>query len=202
MAYPLTDRINTLLLHHSPAHPAAINVDAHIASAGEAVGQGDEIAICVGLDGWHFTRAELDAFPNPAEAHWWRVCSANSNFADIKGAAHTFDLSSYRSFLHRLKEPVDSHTSKTGIPFPTFDHALKDSAQSSTMITSRHRIIMIEGLYTMLDVDGWRECAEIMDMRIYVDVDREISRNRVIRRNFQAGIVEDLDKCVKRGELS
>ena len=52
----------------------------------------------------------------------------------------------------------------------------------------------------MLDMDGWRECAEMMDMRIYVDVDREISRSRVIKRNFQAGIADNLEKCAERGE--
>jgi len=27
----------------------------------------------VSLDGWHYTRAELDAMPDPEEAHWRRV---------------------------------------------------------------------------------------------------------------------------------
>ena len=37
-------------------------------------GQSDS-AICVSLDGWHMYRHELDAMPDPVEAHWRRVSS-------------------------------------------------------------------------------------------------------------------------------
>jgi uridine kinase len=38
------------------------------------------------------------------------------------------------------------------------------------------------------------------DIRVFVDCTREVCRERVIRRNFAAGIVESLDKCAERGE--
>jgi hypothetical protein len=31
------------------------------------------IAACIGMDGWHHSRAELDEFPDPAEAKRRRV---------------------------------------------------------------------------------------------------------------------------------
>ena len=34
---------------------------------------GGEVAICVGLDGWHYSRAALDGFEDPKEAHYRRV---------------------------------------------------------------------------------------------------------------------------------
>lgn len=40
---------------------------------------GDEIARLVGMDGWHYSRKQLDAFPDPKEAR------------DRRGAAFTFD---------------------------------------------------------------------------------------------------------------
>ncbi len=52
----------------------------------------------------------------------------------------------------------------------------------------------------MLDIDGWRDCAALMDVRVFVDVDRDILRSRVIRRNSAAGIVDNLDKCAERGK--
>jgi hypothetical protein len=36
-------------------------------------GMRDEVAICVGLDGWHYSRADLDGFEDPKEAHYRRV---------------------------------------------------------------------------------------------------------------------------------
>jgi hypothetical protein len=70
-AYPLTDRLNELLgrkTHHSNIDPRG-----DIASPAPEAGAEGEIAICVGLDGWHYSRKELDTFPNPQEAHWRRV---------------------------------------------------------------------------------------------------------------------------------
>ncbi len=29
----------------------------------------DDVVVLVGLDGWHLTRAQLDAFPDPKHAH-------------------------------------------------------------------------------------------------------------------------------------
>lgn len=70
-AYPLTDRLNTLLGH--PTHSSHLDPRGDIASPAPQAGAEGEIAICVGLDGWHYSRAELDTFPDPQEAHWRRV---------------------------------------------------------------------------------------------------------------------------------
>lgn len=46
LAVPLTERVNHLLASSSPTDK----------------GKERETAVCVGMDGWHLTRAELDAF--------------------------------------------------------------------------------------------------------------------------------------------
>lgn len=55
---------------YAPAAPAS----------GKAFGGGngneeetEEVAICVGLDGWHYSREALDGFEDPGEAHYRRV---------------------------------------------------------------------------------------------------------------------------------
>ena len=198
-----------------------------------------EVAICVGLDGWHYSRAALDGFEDPKEAHYRRVsaglvfsvarqtdCAINDGTPTIRfiprpaslpsvvhkranvpspklieqGAAFTFDLPSYSSFLTLLRETIAPSASP--IPFPTFDHALKDPLPSPVSILPRHRIVIIEGLYTMLDRPGWRECADMMDLRVLVQCDEDVCRRRVVRRNWEAGIVKDLKECEARGEPS
>ncbi|WVQ99329.1 hypothetical protein IAU59_006461 [Kwoniella sp. CBS 9459] len=187
LAYPLTDHLNALLLHHRPLNPSHIErpKGLELAEASDAQGGDDEIALCVGLDGWHYSRAELDGFDDPEEAHWRR------------GAAFTFDQQSYHSFLLSLRQPLSSPNAKS-IPFPTFDHALKDPSIAPIAIHPRHRIIVIEGLYTLLDREGWRDSAEMADMRVWVEVDRAEARSRVVRRNFEAGIVDSIEACEKR----
>jgi hypothetical protein len=70
-AYPLTDRLNELL--GRPTHTSHVDARGDIASPAEEAGTEGEIAICVGLDGWHYSRRELDGFDDPVEAHWRRV---------------------------------------------------------------------------------------------------------------------------------
>ncbi|RSH82850.1 hypothetical protein EHS25_005840 [Saitozyma podzolica] len=159
IAYPLVSHVNALL-------------------------GGDKAAICISLDGWHYSRAELDRMSDPVEAHWRR------------GAAFTFDLPSYRDFLQQLALPISEAPPK--LPFPTFDHALKDPLPSPTPLLPAHRIVLVEGLYTCLNINGWEDCAGLMDLRIWVDVDRETARRRVISRNLAAGISESLEKCAER----
>ncbi|ODN94284.1 hypothetical protein L198_05140 [Cryptococcus wingfieldii CBS 7118] len=191
LAYPLTDALNALILHHPPPNPSHLEEPASnlLAESSDQHGQGDEVAIAVGLDGWHHTRAELDAFPDPVEAHWRR------------GAAFTFNRPSYQAFLSQLRVPLTPEP-PAAIPFPTFDHALKDPAISPQPILPRHRIIVIEGLYTMLDEPGWSETAEMMDVRIWVDVDEEVARKRLVDRNLAAGIVDTREKCEARVDAS
>lgn len=43
----------------------------------------------------------------------------------------------------------------------------------------------------MYDVPGWRDTAAQMDLRVWVEVPREICLRRVLRRNLAAGIVAD-----------
>ncbi|WVQ80656.1 hypothetical protein IAT38_002761 [Cryptococcus sp. DSM 104549] len=191
LAYPLTDALNALLLHHPPAHPSHIEQPAssNLAEPSSHQGEGDEVAVCVGLDGWHCSRKELDGFEDPKEAHWRR------------GAAFTFNLPAYTTFLQQLRLPL-SPTPPASIPFPTFDHALKDPTWSPSPILPRHRIVLIEGLYTLLDDPGWRECAEEADLKVWVDVDEAVARERVIKRNWEAGIVDSLEKCAERVDAS
>ncbi|WVQ67731.1 uncharacterized protein L199_005935 [Kwoniella botswanensis] len=185
LAYPLTDALNALLLHHPPANPAHIEEpqSLELAEADAQQGQNDEVAICVGLDGWHYSREELDGFEDPKEAHWRR------------GAPFTFNLPSYTSFLQTIRQPISNSEQ---ISFPTFDHSLKDPAISPVRISAQHRIIIIEGLYCLLDKEGWRDSAAYFDLKIWVEVDKKEARERVLKRNYEAGIVEDYKACEER----
>ncbi|KIR33824.1 hypothetical protein I352_03906 [Cryptococcus deuterogattii MMRL2647] len=187
LAYPLADALNSLILGHPPTNPSNIEnpVSSLLAEGSIQQGNNGEVALTIGLDGWHYRREELDNFDDPQDAHWRR------------GAPFTFDLNSYKAFLSLLRLPLWPQR-PGNIPFPTFDHASKDPRPSPFPILPRHRIILIEGLYTLLDQSGWRECAAMMDMGVWVDVDENVARKRVIKRNWEAGIVEDVKKCEER----
>lgn len=212
MAYPLTAHLNAILRDQPEGrYVTDVETGLTLPEAGSSSGLekgGDEqdVAICVGLDGWHYSRAELDRFDDPVEAHWrrvsilWKCTGQLVEWLISQGAAFTFNLPSYLNFLQHLRIPLIPDPAPLGIPFPTFDHALKDPSPSPFPILPQHRIVIIEGLYTMLDKPGWRDCAEMMDMRVWVESDREVCRRRLIKRNYEAGVVDDLKACEKRGE--
>ena len=87
-----------------------------------------------------------------------------------------------------------------GTPHYTFDHALKDPVEALNPILPSHRLILVEGLYTLLDRPRWRECTALFDFRIWIEVHRDIARERLIARNFAAGISPDMDSAQRRGE--
>ncbi len=145
-------------------------------------------SIAVGLDGWHFTRAQLDAFPDPKLAH------------DRRGAHWTFDGESYIDYIRRLRQPlpppVDVDSSEASIiDAPSFSHELKDPAPRSVLIYPYHRLVIIEGLYTFLSVPPWREAGELLDERWWVDISEEDAERRLVPRHLKSGICKDLDEA-------
>lgn len=114
-----------------------------------------------------------------------------------RGAAFTFDSASYVSFIHtlRLSPPAPS------IPFNTFSHSLRDPLPSPYPIEPHHRIIVIEGLYCLLDVEPWKEATELLDERVWVECERGTARERLVRRHLREGVENEVGKAEERGEF-
>lgn len=153
---------------------------------------GDEIAIAVGMDGWHYPRAVLDTFENVREAY------------DRRGAAFTFDADAYVEFVASLRradrESSDRNPTRSGnvnnnpasvVRAPSFSHTLKDPTPDAIEILPAHRIVILEGLYTFLRIEPWRKASELLDERWFVDVDFDDARNRLIKRHVATGVAKD-----------
>lgn len=154
-------KVNALLAADSATHPTS--------------------AILVGLDGWHLTRAQLDAMSDPKLAH------------DRRGAHWTFDGPSYVEFAKLLRQPATAV-----ITAPSFDHALKDPTPHAVSIYPSHRLVVIEGLYSMLKHDIWEEGAQLMDERWWIQVDLEEARQRLVKRHVLTGVAKDMEEAIWR----
>ncbi|KAI0509361.1 P-loop containing nucleoside triphosphate hydrolase protein [Xylaria bambusicola] len=159
----VTQALNT---RHASQHPGA-----------------EPIAAFVPMDGYHLTRAQLSAMPDPATAHARR------------GAEFTFDGPSFLSLVKALREPLT-----TTIFAPSFDHAVKDPKENDIAIQPGHRIVVFEGNYVVLDKEPWREAAGLMDECWFVEVDFEVARRRLVRRHVKAGIARDEEEAGKRAD--
>lgn len=144
-------------------------------------------AVAIAMDGFHYTRAQLDAFLDPKEAYKRR------------GAPWTFDVDAVLELVHRLHEStlVDAQD-RVDILAPSFDHAVKDPIPNDICIPAAASIVILEGNYLLLDLDKWRDIGPQLDFRILIHVDADEARNRVAVRHVLSGIEPTLELGVKR----
>jgi pantothenate kinase len=84
------------------------------------------------------------------------------------------------------------------IKAPSFDHALKDPVEDDIKIGAETSVIILEGNYLLLDIETWRDISELVDVKVFIDVDVDCARNRVARRHVAAGIEDSYQKALGR----
>ncbi|KAI9929455.1 hypothetical protein MW887_000927 [Aspergillus wentii] len=143
-----------------------------------------EFAVCLPMDGYHLSRAQLAAMPNPETA------------IHRRGAAFTFDAVAFHQLVQSLREPLSA--SSPTVYAPSFDHAVKDPVANDIPIPPTSRVVIFEGLYVSLDREPWNSAAALMDESWFIDVDREIARARLVKRHVASGIVADEEAAEHR----
>lgn len=86
------------------------------------------------MDGFHYTRAQLDAFSDPADAHYRR------------GAVDTFDANAWCALVKRLRRMDKGEV----VSVPGFDHAVKDPEEGKLKVRGDCKIILLEGNYILV----------------------------------------------------
>jgi len=132
--------------------------------------------VALGMDGFHFTRAALRRFPNPAEA-----------FAR-RGAPWTFDAAALQQRLQELRAAVG----RSDVAWPGFEHSVGDPVEDALRVPVSTRLVIVEGLYLLHRADGWESISQCFDERWYLDTPLEIALERLALRHMQAwGITRD-----------
>lgn len=103
-------------------------------------------------DGFHYSRATLSSFSDPVQAFQRR------------GAPFTFDATGLLELVVLLsKIPVTACDEPQIITkVPGFDHALKDPVPDAITISSRTKVVIIEGNYTLLNGEPWSNIAGLV----------------------------------------
>ncbi|KAL6709124.1 hypothetical protein ACN47E_001940 [Coniothyrium glycines] len=144
----------------------------------------------VPMDGFHYTQKMLSTFSDPEHAFRRR------------GAPFTFDAQSCVELVGRLQvmKVTAYDEPEVHILAPSFDHALKDPVVNDICISSRTRLVVIEGNYTLLNQRPWSEIAEVCRERWFVDAPVEIVRQRLAKRHVAAGIEDSMAAAIHRAE--
>lgn len=136
----------------------------------EKLNENDVCAVQVPMDGFHFYRAELDKFDDPAEAHRRR------------GTDFTFDFDKYFTLLKNIRENQNDLES---IWAPTFEHKVKDPSENAIEISMKStKVVVSEGNYVCFDKKPWNQLLSFLDLKIFVKCELEEAEKRSYFRNF------------------
>ncbi|KAK3201325.1 hypothetical protein GRF29_185g623412 [Pseudopithomyces chartarum] len=154
----------------------------------ELAAKGIEDVVVVPMDGFHYTKKILRTFKD------------SENAFKRRGAPFTFDADAFLSLVREMKAMPLTESAETEqvLYAPSFDHAIQDPITKGIPVPSRSRIVIIEGNYTLLDQDPWREVAALCEEKWFVDTPRDVALERLVQRHIAAGIETDIEKSVER----
>ncbi len=125
-------------------------------------------AVVLPMDGFHLDNAVLKA----------------RGLASRKGAPETFDADGFVALIKRLKEGED-------VVAPGFDRHLDLARAGAIVVPAGHGIVLVEGNYLLLDEAPWHDAHGLWDLSIMLDVDREVLKERLLRRWLDHGLSQD-----------
>jgi pantothenate kinase len=159
-------------------------------------------ATTVPMDGYHLTRSQLDKMQDPVEAHKRRGSPWTFDVHGVVQMAEVLHKSCYPTTT-TTKRNTDPHNESCNLYFPAFDHAIKDPVPDAVTVDASARIVIIEGLYTLLDVAPWNCIGrEYVDLTWFINAPLDTTRLRLARRHLRAGIVASLDEGFARVDIN
>ncbi|KAG6854199.1 hypothetical protein C0991_009512 [Blastosporella zonata] len=100
--------------------------------------------------------------------------------------------------MRSLREPLTPDT--LVLTAPSFDHALKDPTYNDVAVHPHHRIVIIEGLYTLLSIPPWSEAGLLLDERWYIHIEIDKAQKRLVKRHVATGVAKDMEQAIWRAE--
>ncbi|MFF9688262.1 nucleoside/nucleotide kinase family protein [Streptomyces sp. NPDC014623] len=135
--------------------------------AARIVGELEERAVLVPMDGFHLAGAELERLGR----------------ADRKGAPDTFDAAGYAALLRRLRHPEGLDP----VYAPAFDRALEEPVAGSVCVPADVPLVVTEGNYLLLDEGPWAPVRGLLDEAWFLDADPGLRMSRLVDRHVRFG---------------
>ncbi|KAL0487052.1 uridine kinase [Acrasis kona] len=147
--------------------------------------QRPENIVVVPMDGFHHYRSELDRMDDPAEAHRRR------------GAPFTFNSKRFADTLETIKNKGEALA-------PSFDHNFGDPVEKDIIVEPQHKLVIVEGIYLLIDGEDWERARKVFDQVWYVDIDIPAAMERVRKRHMATGLTAELarERCEKSDKLN
>lgn len=132
----------------------------------DALGERGIVAVTVPMDGFHLADDSLRRLGR----------------LDRKGALDTFDGYGYVALLRRLRSETD-HT----VFAPGFDRDLEQPLAAAIGVDPEVSVVITEGNYLLVDAEPWQQVPRLLDEVVFVRLDDELRRERLVARHVQFG---------------
>lgn len=134
-------------------------------------------------------KAEIDAALGPDNAtivpmdgfHLDNAVLAERGILGRKGAPETFDAAGFVVLVRRLRSAAE-------VVIPLFDRARDLAVAGAAVVEPRHRVVLVEGNYLLLDLPPWSALASLWDLTVWLDVPLPELETRLVRRWLDHGL--------------
>lgn len=126
-------------------------------------------AAYVPMDGFHMRQAKLEQLGTVKD----------------KGAPHTFEGQAFAEFLERLKATNED------VPGPGYSRAVEDVVDDQFVVPAAARVLVTEGNYLLLATAPWWRVRPLLDLAVFVTVDRDKARDRLLKRHAEHGLFSE-----------
>ena len=124
------------------------------------------------MDGFHYPNQVL-------ESQQITIDGTSMPLRRIKGRPETFDLPALRQALRAVKAGGT-------VCWPRYDRTLHDPVPGAIPVLSEG-ILIVEGLYMLLDLPGWNELRAEADCGVFLECPEEVSRADLLARKLSQG---------------
>ena len=126
----------------------------------------EERAIVIPMDGYHYHNDIL----------------VEKGLLSLKGIPQTFDA---QRFVMLIKEIASEKIEQ--IYCSSYDRAIHNPVERSILIENKHKIIIVEGNYLLLDTYPWNELSELFSESWFIETPPTTTKERLISRHVLTG---------------
>lgn len=118
------------------------------------------------MDGFHLPNVRLDRLGRRGR----------------KGAPDTFDATSFVRLLTSIRE-----SPSRAVHAPGFDRVVDEPVPHVVTVTPADEVVIVEGNYLLLDRSPWDAIRDLLDLAVYIDLDGDERRRRLVDRHVRFG---------------
>ena len=107
---------------------------------------------------------------------------AERNLLDRKGAPASFDTAGFIHLINRLTNFEDN------VVIPEFDRNKDLSIAGSSIISTKDKVLIIEGNYLLIEEEPWNELKKSWDQTIFINPGIDILEQRLLNRWLRYGL--------------